>query len=116
MYTRNFVGWSTSNRLTRELATRALEMAIDRQVPDAGLMAHSERGSEYASADYERLLSEHGIRYSMSRKGNCGDNAPMESFFATLRTELVHAILTSNLKEVFRRPLCEYQIAIRFAG
>jgi len=81
---------STSNRLTAELAIQALEMAIGRQVPDAGLLAHSDRGMQYASAAYQRLLKGQGITCSMSRKGNCWDNAPMESFFATLKKELIY--------------------------
>jgi len=90
MYTRKIVGWSTSNRLTAELAIQALEMAIGRQVPDAGLLAHSDRGMQYASEAYQRLLKGQGITCSMSRKGNCWDNAPMESFFATLKKELIY--------------------------
>lgn len=90
MYTRKIVGWSTSNRLTAELAIQALEMAIGRQVPDAGLLAHSDRGVQYASEAYQELLKDRGIRCSMSRKGNCWDNAPMESFFATLKKELIY--------------------------
>jgi len=90
LYTRKIVGWSTSNRLTADLVTTALEMAIGRQLPEAGLLAHSDRGSQYASEAYQELLKDQGITCSMSRKGNCWDNAPMESFFATLKKELVH--------------------------
>jgi putative transposase len=90
LYTRKIVGWSTSERLSAELVTEALEMAIGRQLPEAGLLAHSDRGSQYASEAYQRLLQSHGITCSMSRKGNCWDNAPMESFFATLKKELIH--------------------------
>jgi transposase InsO family protein len=90
MYTRKIVGWSTSERLSAAMVNEALEMGIGRQLPEAGLLAHSDRGSQYASEVYQRLLQEHGITCSMSRKGNCWDNAPMESFFATLKKELVH--------------------------
>lgn len=90
LYTRKIVGWSMSARQTSELVAGALRMAIGRELPAAGLMAHSDRGSQYASGAYQALLAEHGIRCSMSRKGNCYDNAPMESFFATLKKELIH--------------------------
>jgi transposase InsO family protein len=107
LYTRKIVGWSTSNRLTADLVTRALEMAIGRQLPDPGLLAHSDRGSQYASGNYQRLLSKHGIRCSMSRKGNCWDNAPMESFFATLKKELIHLEEYATRDEA-RQSLFEY--------
>lgn len=90
LYSRKVVGWSMSTVLTRRLVTAALEMAIQRRFPGEGLMHHSDRGSQYASDDYQRLLSKHGITCSMSRKGDCYDNAPMESFFATLKKELIH--------------------------
>jgi len=107
LYTRKIVGWSTSNRLTADLVTRALEMAIGRQLPKAGLLAHSDRGSQYASDAYQRLLTSHGITCSMSRKGNCWDNAPMESFFATLKKELIH-LEDYTTREEARQSLFEY--------
>jgi transposase InsO family protein len=90
LYTRKIVGWSMSERLTSRLVVDALEMAIERQLPGDGLLSHSDRGSQYASEHYQDLLNRNGIRCSMSRKGDCWDNAPMESFFATLKKELVH--------------------------
>jgi putative transposase len=90
LYSRKVVGWSLSERMTSELTNSALEMAIDRRLPSGELLAHSDRGSQYASGSYQELLVSHGIRCSMSRRGNCWDNAPMESFFATLKKELVH--------------------------
>jgi hypothetical protein len=69
---------------------KALEMAVTRRLPDEGLLAHSDRGSQYASDHYQRLLGQHGIECSMSAVGQCWDNAPMESFFASLKKELVH--------------------------
>lgn len=90
LYSRKVVGWSLRERLTSELATEALRMAIGRQLPDRALTAHSDRGSQYASARYQTLLASEGITCSMSRRGNCWDNAPMESFFATLKKELVY--------------------------
>lgn len=88
--TRKIVGWSMSERLTSRLVVDALEMAIQRQLPGEGLLSHSDRGSQYASEHYQELLKRYGIKCSMSRRGDCWDNAPMESFFATLKKELVH--------------------------
>lgn len=73
-----------------ELTLAALTMAIQRQRPAPGLIHHSDRGSQYAASDYAKLLKSHKITSSLSRKGNCWDNAPMESFFGPLKTELVH--------------------------
>lgn len=90
LYSRKIVGWSMSDRIDSRLVINALEMAIQREVPEAGLVTHSDRGVQYASELYQVLLKQHHITCSMSRKGNCWDNAPMESFFATLKKELVH--------------------------
>ncbi len=90
LYSRQIVGWSMSERITSRLVVDALEMAITRRLPGEGLLTHSDRGSQYASDHYQRLLERHAITCSMSRRGNCWDNAPMESFFATLKKELVH--------------------------
>ena len=68
----------------------ALELAVQRRLPGEGLLAHSDRGSQYASDHYQALLARHGITCSMSRRADCWDNAPMESFFASLKKELVH--------------------------
>jgi len=90
LYSRQIVGWSMSERMTSRLVVDALAMAVSRRLPGAGLIAHSDRGSQYASDHYQRLLEQHGITCSMSRRGDCWDNAPMESFFASLKKELVH--------------------------
>lgn len=90
LFQKKIVGWSMGERTTKELAVSALEMAISRRQPPAGLIHHSDRGSQYASGDYQKKLLEHGILCSMSKKGDPWDNAPMESFFGTLKTELVH--------------------------
>jgi putative transposase len=84
------VGWAMSDRITRDLTLTALEMALARRRPPLGLLHHSDRGSQYASGDYRRTLDRHGIVCSMSRRGDCWDNAVAESFFATLKVELVH--------------------------
>ena len=90
LFSRKIVGWSMSDRIDSRLVVDALEMAIQRELPGEGLVAHSDRGVQYASQHYQSLLRKHDITCSMSRKGNCWDNAPMESFFATLKKELVH--------------------------
>lgn len=90
VYSRMLVGWSMSNRVTAELTLTALNQAIDRREVTPQLIHHSDRGSQYAAGEYQRLLSESGMICSMSRKGDCWDNAPMESFFATLKAELVN--------------------------
>jgi putative transposase len=90
LYSRQIVGWSMSERMSSRLVVDALEMAIARRLPGEGLLTHSDRGSQYASDHYQRLLERHAITGSMSRRANCWDNAPMESFFASLKKELVH--------------------------
>lgn len=87
---RRVVGWALADHLRTELPLNALAMALGRRRPGAQLLHHSDRGSQYASAPYRRLLAQHAIRSSMSRKGDCWDNAVVESFWATLKTELVH--------------------------
>ena len=90
LFSRRVVGWSMDATMTSRLVVDALEMAVVRRLPDAKLLAHSDRGSQYASEHYQDLLGSAGITCSMSRRGNCWDNAPMESFFATLKKELTH--------------------------
>ena len=90
LFTRKVVGWAMRDHMRAELTIAALTMAIQRQRPGAGLIHHSDRGSPYAAGDYRDILQAAAIIPSMSRKGNCWDNAPMESFFGTLKTELVH--------------------------
>jgi putative transposase len=90
LYSRRVVGWSMADHLESRLVADALTLAVERRLPGAGLLAHSDRGSQYASDHYQRLLARHGITCSMSRHADCWDNAPMESFFASLKKELVH--------------------------
>ena len=90
LFSRKIVGWAMRDHMQVELVSSALTMAIQQQRPEAGLIHHSDRGVQYASHDYRAVLSAAGIIGSMSRKANCYDNAPMESFFHTLKTELVH--------------------------
>jgi putative transposase len=88
LYSRFIVGWAVSAVNDRHLTIKALEMALKRRCPDAGLLHHSDQGCTYASQDYQAILSVRGITCSMSRRGNCYDNAVMESFFSTLKSEL----------------------------
>jgi transposase InsO family protein len=90
LYSRRIVGWAMADNLERQLVLAALHMALDTRKPAPGLLHHSDRGSQYASHDYQAVLTQSQIQASMSRSGNCYDNAPMESFFATLKTELVY--------------------------
>lgn len=87
---RRIVGWAMATRIDRTLVCDALTMALQQRRPAPGLLHHSDRGSQYASADYQALLTQHGLIPSMSRKGNCWDNAPMESFFHSLKVEWLH--------------------------
>lgn len=107
LYSRKIVGWSMSERMESRLVVDALEMAIQRELPGEGLTAHSDRGVQYASEHYQALLKKHAVTCSMSRKGNCWDNAPMESFFATLKKELVHHERYGTRQEA-RQSLFEY--------
>ena len=88
LYSRYCVGWAVSAVNDRHLTMRALEVAIRRRCPTAGLLHHSDQGSTYASEDYQDVLAARGIVCSMSRRGNCHDNAVMESCFSTVKTEL----------------------------
>ena len=88
LYSRFVVGWAVSAVNDRHLCLKALDMALRRRCPGTGLLHHSDQGSTYASEDYQKLLKAHGITCSMSRRGNCIDNAAMESWFSTLKCEL----------------------------
>jgi putative transposase len=87
---RAVVGWSMANHMRAELVNQALTMALGQRQPAAGLIMHTDRGSQYGADSYRQLLTQHAIQPSMSRKGNCWDNAVAESFFHTLKTELVY--------------------------
>src|SRR5262249_39107773 len=87
---RAVVGWSMANHMRAELVNQALSMALYQRRPTAGLIMHTDRGSQYGADSYRQLLTQHAIQPSMSRKGNCWDNAVAESFFHTLKTELIY--------------------------
>lgn len=105
--TRQIVGWSMGTTLDRSLVGNALTDALQRRRPAPGLLHHSDRGSQYASRDYQQLLVAYGLIPSMSRKGNCWDNAPMESFFHSLKTELVYGAVFRTHAQA-RREIFEY--------
>jgi len=89
LYSRRIVGWAVSNRMKKDLAIRALDMAVALRRPPKGCIHHSDRGSQYCSHDYQKLLKKHGFKVSMSGKGNCYDNAVVETFFKTLKAEMI---------------------------
>jgi len=90
LFAGEIVGRSFGSRMTTDLVVRAVQQAVAVRRPAVGLIHHSDRGSQYCSHEYQELLASYGIRVSMSRRGNCYDNAPVESFWGTLKTELVH--------------------------
>jgi len=90
LYNRQVIGWSMEERLTQGLVVQALQQALGRRKPDPGIVFHSDRGSQYAGHDVRKLLAHHSFVQSMSGTGNCYDNAVMESFFHTLKTEVVY--------------------------
>lgn len=106
LFSRRVVGWAASANVDRHLAISALSMAVDQRQPDAGLVHHSDRGSTYAASDYQAALTARGFECSMSRKGDCWDNAVSESFFATLKREMdgaddleSRAVATARIRE-----------------
>jgi transposase InsO family protein len=101
LYSRRVVGWALRKSLSRELAVSALQHALTCRRPSAGLVHHTDRGSQYASQQYRGLLDAHGVRCSMSAAGNCYDNAVAESFFATLKKELVHGCAFETRSEAY---------------
>ena len=104
---RKVVGWAMADHLRAELCLDALSMAVERRRPAAGLLHHSDRGVQYACDAYRLFLERHGLVASMSRRGNCYDNAVVESFFGTLKTELVHHEHYAT-REQARRSIFEY--------
>lgn len=107
LFTRRIVGWAVSHRLTRSLMLEALRQAVRQRRPDPGVIHHSDRGSQYASGEYQGAVEQYGMIASMSGKGNCYDNATMESFFHTLKVERVHR-MAYQTREDARRDLFWY--------
>jgi putative transposase len=102
LFSRKIVGWAVGDRLHRDLALATLRKALAMRRPREGLIHHSDRGSQYCSIDYQAELRRHGIRISMSGKGNCYDNAIVETFFKTLKSELVWRTVFSTRNEAER--------------
>lgn len=107
LYSRKIVGWSMDEKMRVSLVNDALKMALNNRNPQPGLLWHTDRGSQYASYEHKDLLKRYGIIQSMSRKGNCHDNAVAESFFHTLKTELTHHEVYFT-KEQAKRSIFEY--------
>jgi len=107
LYSRKVVGWAMAPAMPTALIMSALEMALQQRRPARGLVLHSDRGSQYASAEYQAMLARHGIVCSMSRKGNCWDNSPMERFFLNLKMERVWQRRYANHAEA-RRDITQY--------
>jgi putative transposase len=107
LYSRRVVGWSMAEHMQSRLVVDALALAVERRLPGEGLLAHSDRGSQYASDHYQSLLARHGITCSMSRRADCWDNAPMESFYTSLKKELVHGADFATRAEA-RAAIVEY--------
>lgn len=107
LFSRRVVGWAMDSQMKAELVNNALMMAIWARKPQGGLLWHTDRGSQYASESHRKLLTDHGIVQSMSRKGNCWDNAISESFFHTLKTELTHHIKFTTREEA-KKIIFEY--------
>lgn len=89
LHCRRVIVWAVSNRMKRDLAIRALKMAVALRQPSKGCIHHTDRGSQYCSLDYQKLLRQHGFQVSMSGKGNCHDNSAVETFFKTIKAELI---------------------------
>lgn len=102
LFSRRIIGWAMASRMQTSLVSDALRMALQQRCPTQGLLLHSDRGSQYASYEYQNLLKAHGIVCSMSRKGNCWDNAPMERFFLNLKMERVWQQDYANQDEAIR--------------
>lgn len=107
LYSRSIIGWSISRSMKTDLIADAFRMAVARRQPKPGLLVHSDRGVQYRSGEYQQLLRDHGCVISMSRTGNCWDNAVMEAFFGRLKVELIYPQRYRDLNEA-RAGLFEY--------
>jgi transposase InsO family protein len=107
LYSRKIVGWSMAEHMRVDLVKNALNMALVRRKPARGLLHHSDRGVQYACSDYQQRLKQHGLECSMSRTGNCYDNAVMESFWSTLKTELVYHVKFAT-RDAARKAIFEF--------
>tara|TARA_R110000823_G_C15868739_1_gene493938 strand:- start:32 stop:763 length:732 start_codon:yes stop_codon:yes gene_type:complete len=101
LFSRQVIGWALDTQMTTDLIVEAFDMAVARREVNPGLILHSDRGTQYRSSEYQGKLLEAGIRPSMSRKGNCWDNAAMESFFARMKVESIYAVKPANKEEAY---------------
>lgn len=108
LYSRAIIGWALNNHIETSLISEALQKALWKRKFPKGVLVHSDRGSQYCSDDYQKLLKENSLICSMSRKGNCWDNAPMESFYHTLKVELVQFVLGFKTREEARQAITPY--------
>jgi transposase InsO family protein len=106
LYSRRIVGWAMDKTMGQELVSRALEMALVGRKPDDGLVHHSDRGSQYAARAYQQRLRDCGVSISMSRRANCYDNSPIESFWSTLKIECASDVFSSRASA--RQQIFEY--------
>ncbi len=100
LYSRRIVGWSLDKNRTAEVTRRTLRSALRKRQPGSGLMIHTDRGVEYRGAVYQAVLKEHGIQHSLNRAGHCTDNAHMESFFHTMKAELIRGTAFKSEREL----------------
>ena len=107
LYSRRVIGWSMSHRMTKELACDAMQMAVDERTDFAGVIMHTDRGSQYCSKQFQAILKANEIRSSMSKKGDCYDNACSESFFHTLKVETIHGELFPT-RDIMKKVVFEY--------
>jgi transposase InsO family protein len=107
LFNGEIVGYALGARITKELVGRSLIRAVAAKRPPKGLIHHSDRGSQYCAAEYQKLLKQFGMKSSMSRRGNCYDNAPMESFWGTLKNELVYHCHYRTREEAIKQ-IAEY--------
>src|SRR5690606_31069884 len=111
LYARKIVGWAMAPTMPAELVAAALQMAVQQRCPEPGLILHSDRGTQYAADKYQALLTQYGMRCSMSRKGNCWDNAVMERFFLNLKMERVWRQDYANHAEA-QKDVLEYVVSL----
>jgi transposase InsO family protein len=107
IFTKEVVGYAMGPRITKDLVSQSLFRAVETKQPESGLIHHSDQGSQYCAHEYRKILDQFGIKTSMSRKGNCYDNAPMESFWGTLKNELVHHCRYTTRQQAIRE-ITEY--------
>lgn len=108
LYSRAIIGWALNNSIETSLISEALQKALWKRKFPKGVLVHSDRGSQYCSENYQKLLKDNGLICSMSRKGNCWDNSPMESFYHTLKIELVQFVLGFKTREEAREAITMY--------